>query len=244
MINKITLQSIIYKYHLDGLVESVKWEIKNKTLIINFISINGDLLGNLTYNNFPLEDTKFAIFNTAQFNKLVSVTLGDLILEVISQHKIASKLKISDSQFNVNYALADINMIKSIPEVEEPSEYNVVIKLKQEDTTALIKAKNAVGDSDMLIIDNLIDADGNKLISFIFGDNSDYSNKITYSIPSDSQLENKLPFSSNNLRGILTSNKDMSEGIISISNEGLMKLSFVDNKNLSTTYFIVRKEDL
>jgi hypothetical protein len=45
MINKLVLQSIINKYYL-GENESVKWKIKDKTLSIDFISPNKEVIGN------------------------------------------------------------------------------------------------------------------------------------------------------------------------------------------------------
>ena len=55
MISKLQLQSIIEKYHLNGLIENVKWEIyKDKQLTINFTAPSRELIGNITYQGFPL----------------------------------------------------------------------------------------------------------------------------------------------------------------------------------------------
>ena len=43
MINKQRLQSIISKYHLNGLTQSVKWDTKEGKLDICFVSDNKDL---------------------------------------------------------------------------------------------------------------------------------------------------------------------------------------------------------
>jgi hypothetical protein len=244
MINKLQLQSLISKYHLGALIESTKWEIKDKTLTIKFMSPTQDMLGKVTYNSFPLEDCNLAIFNTTQLLKLLSVTQGDLILETTKINKITTKLNISDSQFNVNYALADIMMIRKVASIEEPSDYSIEINLEQEHIAALIKSKNAVGDDNTLIIESSIDMNGYSIILFTFGENTEYSNKITYSIPVQKTSNIKLPFSSEILKGILNANKDMLEGTIFINNEGLMKMSFSDKKDMYSEYFLVRKADL
>ena len=45
---KLEFQSIIEKYHLDGLVENVKWVInKDKTLSIDFMSPSREMIGNI-----------------------------------------------------------------------------------------------------------------------------------------------------------------------------------------------------
>ena len=47
MIDKLDLVSIISKYHLNGTVEQVRWDIKNNTLGIGFNSPSKDLLGRI-----------------------------------------------------------------------------------------------------------------------------------------------------------------------------------------------------
>ena len=58
MISKLELQSVIEKYHLNGLIENVKWEVdKNKQLTINFMSPTREMLGRVVYNGFPLPES-------------------------------------------------------------------------------------------------------------------------------------------------------------------------------------------
>ena len=65
MISKLELQSVIEKYHLNGLIENVKWEInKNKQLTINFMSPTREMLGRVTYTDFPLLESSIGISNT------------------------------------------------------------------------------------------------------------------------------------------------------------------------------------
>lgn len=244
MINKSSLQSIISKYYLGGINESTKWEIKNGTLTIKFMSPSQDMLGKITYTNFPLEDVTLVIFNTSQLNKLISVTSGGLILSVVKTNKIATRLEVADSQFNVTYALADSMMVNKVADVEEPSSYGVEINLDQENIMALIKSKNALGEDDTLIIENSIDPNGNNIVLFTLGENTSFSNKITYSIPVKNTISFKLPFSSNMFKEILAAHKDMDSGIISINEEGLMKIKFSDQQNLTSEYYLIRKADL
>ena len=68
MINKLTLQSIINKYYL-GENESVKWDIKDKTLTINFMSPNKEVIGELVHENFDLEDSELAVYETKKLLK-------------------------------------------------------------------------------------------------------------------------------------------------------------------------------
>ena len=118
MINKLTVQSIIDKYYL-GTNESVKWNIENNTLNIDFMTPTKDVIGNVTCNNFQLEDSKLAIYDTKKLNSLISICNGDLLLELEKNNAIYTKLKISDLNFNLNYALSDPLLINKVGEVNE-----------------------------------------------------------------------------------------------------------------------------
>ncbi|MEK6881687.1 MAG: hypothetical protein AABY22_18855 [Nanoarchaeota archaeon] len=225
------------------MIETVKWSIQDKKLVINFMSPLGDMLGKVEHDNFPLPDSKLTIFNTSQLNKLIAVVQGEILLEITSHKNTAIKLNISDLNFNVSYALADPQLVREVAEVDEPSEYEIEIILDQEQISNLIKSKNAVGDDNMLIIESSIDLNGNNVLLFTFGENTEHSNKITYSIRTESGNNIKLPFPSDTFKEILSANKDMVEGKILLSEEGLMKLEFVNEKQTKVEYFLVRKSD-
>ena len=61
MINKQRLQSIVSKYHLNGLTQSVKWVTKDGKLDICFVSDNKDLAGDIECKNSPVEDSEYLI---------------------------------------------------------------------------------------------------------------------------------------------------------------------------------------
>ena len=176
MINKQIIQSIISKYYLNGLIETVKWEIKDNKLKINFISPVKDMIGKIEYNNFKLSDNSIAIYNTSQLNKLLSTTVGELILEIKGH-----KLNISDSQYSITYALADTLLVPKVANIDEPSKYDIELDLTDEHIHALIKAKGAVSDTDHVIIQNGMSVDNEPTLEFIIGDDIEHSNKITYS---------------------------------------------------------------
>ena len=138
MINKLKLVSIINKYYL-GVNESVKWEIKNNTLSIDFMTPTKDVIGNLTCDNFELEDSKLAIYDTKKLQNLISICSGDLLLELEKTKEIYTKLKISDLNFNLNYALSDPLLINKVGSVNE-AEWVVELDLTSEDISNIIKA--------------------------------------------------------------------------------------------------------
>ena len=113
MINKLQLQSIIDKYYL-GLNESVKWVIKDKKVSIDFMTPTKDVIGSVICDNFSMEDGNLAIYDTKKLQNLISICNGDLLLELEKNNAIYTKLKISDLNFNLTYALSDPLLINKV----------------------------------------------------------------------------------------------------------------------------------
>ena len=151
MINKLDLVSIISKYYLNGMNEAVKWEIKDKKLIIKFTSPNKMMIGMVTYDGMDLEDSIIGVSNTTQLNKLIAITNGYVNLEYIKNHKLITKLIISDNQFTTNYALADTMIIPKPGEYIGDGVYNIEADLDNESINAIVKAKSALADSETVV---------------------------------------------------------------------------------------------
>ncbi len=152
-------------------------------------------------------------------------------------------MNISDAQFDVSYSLADVNLIGKAASVDEPKKYQIVVDLNEEQINALIKAKNAIGieDDNCNIVQNL-SPDKEPLLSFIFGENTEHSNKVTYSVPIKQNVPGlNISFKSNYIKEILSANKDLEKCTLSLFEEGLLKLSFVDKEGLNSEYFLIGK---
>tara|TARA_R110001632_G_scaffold57136_1_gene139762 strand:- start:10097 stop:10831 length:735 start_codon:yes stop_codon:yes gene_type:complete len=241
VINKLILQSAINKYHL-GLNGSVKWVIKDRKLSVDFMSPTKDVIGKVVCEDFPLEDSKLAIFDTKKLLNLVGICGGDLILELDKTKEVFTKLKVSDENFNVNYALSDPLLISKVGTVNVP-EWCVEIKLEVEDVENLVKAKSALQGIGNLTINTITDLDGDNICEVVFGDEQGHNNKITYQLKGDiKELGLKLPFNSDIFKTILNFNKDMEEGKLYLSSMGLMKLEFKSSKTTSE-YYLIRKAD-
>jgi len=241
MINKLTLQSIINKYYL-GLNESVKWSIANNNLEINFMTPTKDVIGSVICENFQVEDASLAIYDTKKLQNLISICNGDLLIELEKTNKVFTKLKISDMNFNLTYALSDPLLIDKVGTVNVPN-WVVTLDLTVEDVDNIIRAKSALSGIDNMLVTTTQNLDGEDIVEFVFGDESGHNNKITYQILGDIQEQNmKLPFNSDMLKTILQANKDMEGGKLYLSTMGLMKLEF-SNNGISSEYFMVRRAE-
>lgn len=241
MVNKLVLQSVINKYYL-GENESVKWKIKDKTLTIDFMSVNKEVIGKIVHQNFDVEDSELAIFDTKKFLNLLGITQGDLIFNLEKGKNVYTKLHFADASFNLTYALADPLLIGKVGSVTEP-EWDAVLPLEKEYVDNLVKAKNALSGVDAMTVSVEVDLNGDVMCVFTFGDEKGHNNKITYQMYGIIKNEKvEIPFNSDMLRNILKENKDLEQGTIYLSYQGLMKLEF-RSENTICEYYMVRKEE-
>lgn len=238
MIKKITLNSIINKYYL-GLNESVKWVVKDKNLTIEFMTPTKDVIGRVTHSNFDIEDCELAIYDTKKLVNLLYICFYEVLIELEKIKSLFTKLKISDKDFDVSYALADPLLIPKVGTVKVP-EWDIELELKATDVDNLIKAKTALTGVDNMFIETFISFNDEKACSFIFGNDSGHNSNVTYQVVGKINNENiRIPFNSEMFKLILQANKDMDGGKIFISEKGLMKFEFEKDGTYSE-YFQVR----
>ena len=242
MINKNIVQNVISKYYL-GEIERVKWEIRDNHLTVNFVAPSRMVLGSVKCGDFPLEDADLAIYNTKKLSNLISICSGDLLLELEKQKEMLLKLNISDLNFNLSYVLSDPLLIKKAGKARPVDGWDIELKITREEIGNLLKAKSALADIDNMLVTTTQDLDGVDVCEFVFGDEAGHNNKITYQLKGEIKKSNiKIRYNSDMLKTILNANKDVDEGLLKISQEGLMYLAF-QNENIESEYYMVPQED-
>jgi hypothetical protein len=241
MIHKNKLLSFISKYYLNGLNNQVKWRIKD-----NKLTVYGGQAGRvckIELNNFPHEDGDLGIFDTHKLSKLISITSGELMVSTEKIKSIFTKLYFQDNNFNLTFSLADVLILGKNTYYNDPENWAIEVDFTPEDIDNLIKAKNALSDVSNMIISTNKDLDGNPMCEFIMGDNTGFSNKITYQIRLNSNIKKDLeiPFDSDIFKEILVSNKDQDKGTLKLSLEGILKMNFYSN-DINSEYFMARNE--
>lgn len=245
MVSKLDLQKIISKYHLNGLIDSVKWVVNNKQLTIKFNAPNRDMIGEVKHDNFDLENSEIAIYNTNQLDKLLEITSGNLNLQLEKTNKIYSRLIIEDINYKLNYSLSDLLLIQEPGKVNDPNDYIIESNLESNTISAIIKAKNALQSTNVnfTITRNF---DSEQVLTMIFGDQSNHTNKIEFIVPDTKivgeQYNFNIPFNSEMLKSIFANNKDAHSAKMSLNIQGLLKLTF-HGENWQSIYYIVRKAD-
>jgi hypothetical protein len=245
MINKLELTGIISKYYLNGLVEAVKWEIKDNNLSIKFTAPDRSMLGIVKHNNFEIEDSEFGVNNTTQLNKLLGITSGYLDLKYIKHNNKITKLVVSDNQFTLNYAVADLQIIPKAGEYIGDDSYNIMANLDNESINAIVRAKSALADSDTVVFKPHTGIDGDLQLEMEFGGNIEHSNKVSFYIPNikthNLPSDFKAHYNSDLIKEIMYCNKDVASGKMVMNLDGIMNFKF-ENNNTKSEYFLVAKE--
>lgn len=229
MIEKLNLVSNIEKYHLGGVVESVKWTFSGGKMVVNFVSPNQDLVGSVICN-MEMEDGIIGIFNTNALLKMINILDKEINVNVEKQFQAPVKLLIEDPNFSLQYSLADPFIIQNAPTINEPA-YDVFFRIDLDFIQRFSKAKSALGPNvkEVFKISCVESKKGGKEVKLILGEPTSHSNKIEFSTVAEFEtLSTKaLSFNSAYVKEILNANKAETEGAKGyLSFEGMLKLDF------------------
>jgi hypothetical protein len=236
------LEDVIEKYYLGGLVERVKIQVTDKTLTTKFISAQKNLVGVLEAPGITLPDCEFGVYDTSQLLKLIGITDHFLTLDVEVNKGIANKLLIADNEYNLEYALADTMLTPTVPSIDEPT-YHMVADINEEFIAKFLKAKKALG-TDVFIIEQDIDHEEKQAIKFTLGGVDKHTNKINFTLPTSlsSVPGVQLKFPIEEFGEILAANKEIATGVLSVSEDGLLKIEFTNEEGVKVTYLLVGRE--
>jgi hypothetical protein len=240
---KQLLVSVIEKYHLNGIHEKVKWNVKDKKIQILFTSATKDLAGSVEADNFDLEDCVLGIYDTNKLLKLIGITNQFVQLNVETKNNTSTKLNIADMEYDLTYHLADLRMMPMETMVLDESQitFNYSFNIDSEFIERYNKAKKALG-SDEVKIQALFNSEGDKGIYFTLGGKTSHDDKISFQstdfifeIPST-----EFQFNANYLLEIFVENKGAT-GTGKFDENGILKLEFIDNLNIKSTYYLPPK---
>jgi len=240
MVNKLTLSSFISKYHLNGLHPTVKWRIKDNSLIV-YASTPGRYC-KVHLKKFELEDCELGIFDTNQLEKLVSIMNGVVIISLEKNKDLITKIKLADNNFDLVYSLADPLVIGKVKWVEDPENWDIELNIEPEEIVHLLKAKTALSEIKNVVLTSTKNIDGDLTSEFVFGEEMGHSNNIKYQKPGIiSRDEIYIPLEANHFRDILNSNKDMDLCKLKATASGIVKINFISDE-IETEYYIARSE--
>lgn len=231
------LSKFINKYSLGGLVESVKWESNKNSLLVNFISDDKSVLGNVTMTDFNYRDISFGVYDTTKLTKMLSVLGTDVDFEVTEVDNKSVSLKFKDDSTSVNYMVADLSVIPTVPSLNELPEFDIEVKLDNKFINNFIRAKAALSEEESF---TFLTKNGKSQI--ILGYSSINTNRIIIDVDAktDGDVE-PVSYSASYLKEILSANKEANDAILNISTQGLAHIHFKLDE-YESNYYLVQKQ--
>jgi hypothetical protein len=241
---KQLLLSVIEKYYLNGIHEKVKWIIKDEKVQIQFTSPTMDLCGVVEAPGFEINDCVLGIYDTNKLLKLVGITNQFIALNTETRNNVTTKLLIADNEYDLTYHLADLRMIPIETMVLDESQvtFDYSFDIDKELTDRYIRAKKALG-SDEVKIQAAYSEEQEKNIYFTLGGKTSHDDKIDfYTLASEMTLPSSaFVYNANYIQEIFVENKEAT-GKGWFDENGILKLEFINEKNIKSIYYLPPKE--
>lgn len=232
---KQELLNFINRYHLAGATTSVKWTAKGGSLETKFITDDQNVIGTITANNLDMGDHELGVYATPGLVKMLTAVSDDLDVKVNDVDGTAVSIDMKDKDVNMKFMLADLSVIRQVPDLKQLPDWDVTVDLTKEFTTKFIKAKNAIPESENFGIESKHGS-----TDFIINYSSINTNRIKFNVDSSSHNDmDVVCFSSNGFKEILQANKDAETAKLEVSAAGLGKVTFT-SKTYTSTYYLVQ----
>ena len=232
---KNNLLNFIGRYHLAGATTSVKWVAKDGTLQTEFITDDQNVIGTISSTTTDLGHNELGVYATPALVKMLSAVGDDLDVNVNAVGKTAVSLSIKDKDVSMTFMLADLSVIRQVPDLKNTPDWNASIDITNDFRNKFIKAKNALPESE-----NFAMKCDNNNVEVIINYSTINNNRIKFDIeaPGSSDMS-VICFSSTLFKEILQANKDATSGKLEVSSAGLARVSFTGNE-YSSTYYLVQ----
>jgi hypothetical protein len=232
---KSELLNFVGRYHLAGATTSVKWVAKDGKLETEFITDDQNVIGNVKANNLDLGNHELGVYATPQLVKMLSAIGDDLDVTVNGVDKTAVSMKIKDKDVNMTFMLADLSVIRQVPDLKNTPDWNASIEITKDFTTKFIKAKNALPESENFGLKCT-----DETVEMIINYSTINTNRIKFNVTAPGSTDMPvICFSSTLFKEILQANKDATSGKLEVSSAGLARVSFTGNE-YSSTYYLVQ----
>jgi hypothetical protein len=226
--------NFIQKYHLGGNTDSAKLVVSGKQLSTKFISSDQNVIGEVSMKEFDTGNVELGVYSTSQLVKMLSaidekmsITFGE------TDNKVYS-INFKDQSTNVTYMLADLSVIRQVPNLKSLPEFEVKIELNKEFASNFKKAANALPESDNFGV--VCDGVDTKII---INHSSVNTNRIVFNAVAKEFVKmDTVCFSAKLFKEILNANSD-TNGLLEVSSKGLARVTFESN-DYSSAYYLVK----
>jgi ribosome maturation factor RimP len=231
--DKSKFLGFLNRYSLGGNTDSAKLVISNKTLNTKFISTDQNVIGDVTLNSFDLPDAELGVYQTAQLQKLLSAVDEQMEINLNVVDGKTYSVNFKDKSTSVTYMLADLAVIRQVPNLKSLPPFEVKIDLNKDFTSNFKKAVGALDSENFGVECNLGET------KVIVNYSSVNTNRVVFNATAvEAEDMSVTCFSAKLLKEIINANSDAT-GTLEVSSKGLARVSFT-NAEYSATYYLVK----
>lgn len=243
MLKKDNLVNALKKYHLNGILQDIIFEVKDNELTTSKFKTETNIIGQITHKNVEMENCKVGVYFTGQFLKMLTILENDVKCKVMygnsSTDDQVTSLDFSDNKGkSITFTTCEPDLVtSSYSKKAKVSDYEVKINLNGEIISDILKAESSIESAQVTF-----EKKKDKLF-IIFGQSSNNTNRISFDVECE-VLEDfdTLSFDSSSLKNILQVNADkFNIGTFEISSQGLLRIYFA-NDDFTAEYFLVNLE--
>ena len=231
--DKSKFLGFLNRYSLGGNTDSAKLVISNKTLNTKFISTDQNVIGDVTLNSFDLPDAELGVYQTAQLQKLLTAVDEQMEVNLNVVDGKTYSVNFKDKSTSVTYMLADLAVIRQVPNLKSLPPFEVKIDLNKDFTSNFKKAVGALDSENFGVECNLGET------KVIVNYSSVNTNRVVFNATAvEAEDMSVTCFSAKLLKEIINANSDAT-GTLEVSSKGLARVSFT-NAEYSATYYLVK----
>jgi|3_EtaG_2_1085321.scaffolds.fasta_scaffold03283_6 hypothetical protein len=237
---KTKLINFIRRYNIGGTVNIVSINSNDKILSASFVSEDRTVIGQVNSYEFRMEEGTIGVYDTDQLLRMLHVLDDNVNIDMIGEENQYTKLALSDGKINANFLLCDINIIPKTPELKLP-EFGMKFQLTSEFCNNFVKAYSALSDNEFCTLE----PDGQNDVKIIIGPHNNHSMNITLTTPVDTLddfLMNSITLRACILKDVIVANKDFEQGMMHVSEQGLVKVMFHKVDDFSSKYYLVAEQ--
>jgi len=224
----------VNRYFLGGNTDSAKLVVDDKKLTTKFISADQNVIGEVVLNNFDTPNAELGVYATSQLVKMLTAVDEKVDISFGEVDKKIYSLNFKDSSTNVTYMLADLSVIRQVPNLKSLPDFDVKIELNKDFANNFKKAANALPESDNFGVES----NGTET-KIIINHSSVNTNRIVFKTETkESVAMATVCFSAKLFKEILNANADAT-GLLEVSSKGLAKVTF-QNADYTSSYFLVK----
>ena len=232
--NKSKFIGFVNRYYLGGNTDSAKLVVEDNKLSTKFISSDQNVIGDVTLNSFGTGDAELGVYATSQLLKMLTAVDEDMDVTYGSVDNRIYSMNFKDKATNVTYMLADLSVIRQVPNLKSLPDFDVKIELNKDFSNNFKKAANALPESDNFGVES--DGTDTKII---INHSSVNTNRIVFKTETKETVAmDTICFSAKLFKEILNANADAT-GMLEVSSKGLARVTF-SNADYTATYYLVK----